>query len=171
MQERFAAIVVFGAPLETDGTPGPTLARRLVAALTAAQCWPAVPVIVSGGAVRTATPEAWVMKSELAARGVAAERLVVEDRARNTLDTVRLISPLLDTLGAHGPIVIVSSGFHAPRCWFLLRASGVRIASIVTPVDERRAMGFGRWAVACAREMAALPWCLLRLLGKRRTRE
>lgn len=171
MQERIAAIVVFGAPLTADGAPGPTLARRLVAAHAAARRWPEAPVIVSGGAVRTAKPEAWAMRAALAARGVAAERLVIEDRARTTLDTVRLISPILGTLGARGPVVIVTSGFHAPRCRALLRASGARVAAVVAPDGERRAMGLGPWSVACLHEMAALPWSLLRLLAKRRTRE
>lgn len=171
MAERPGAIVVFGAPLAPDGSPGPTLARRLEAAATAAARWPALPIIVSGGPVRGPRPEAHAMRAALVAAGISPARLMVEDAARHTLDTAWRVAPLLHAGGIAGPVVVVTSGYHALRCRASLRAAGVRVAATVVPPAERRSMGSLPWIAAALREIVAMPWCLLRVLAKRRTRE
>lgn len=173
--EAVAAIVVFGAPVGEGGRPGPALVRRLDAARAAASRWPHAPIVVTGGPVRSSVPEARVMRDWLIAKGVAATRLVVEDQARNTLHSARLVTMLLPAiapgLAAPFALVVVTSGYHALRCRLLLRATGARVAHVVTPPAERARMGNAAWLGAVLRESAALPWSLLRVLRKPRTRE
>lgn len=171
-----AAIVVFGAPVDLDGRPGPTLARRLDAAEVAARRWPYAPIVVTGGAVRTSVPEALAMRDRLIARGVPAGRLVVEDQARNTLHSARLVAAVLPSIAGRRTsapfvIVVVTSGYHALRCRLLLQAMGVRVVHAVVPAAERETMGHAAWLGAVLRESAALPWSLLRVWWKPRTRE
>lgn len=169
--DAIAAIIVFGAPLSDDGTPGRALARRLVAAAAAARRWPDPPVIVTGGPVATARPEAWAMRDALLGHGVDADRIVVEDEARDTLHSARRVAALLRPRGGQSAVIVVTSGYHALRCRLLLRLLGVGVAGVVAPDAERMAMGRGAWLLAVLREAAALPWSLLRIAAKARTRE
>ena len=160
-------LVVFGAAVSADGTPSAALARRLDAAARAAAVFSASRVRVTGGAVRGRVPEAPVMAASLLAAGVARERLVVEDTARTTWESARRIARLLADRGDTMSVVLVTSGYHAPRCRLFLRLNGVAVVTAVTPADERRRMGTQAWMVAMAREIAALPWNVLRALWSR----
>lgn len=162
-------IVVFGAAVADDGAPSATLIRRLEATLAAAVAHPLSPILVTGGAVRSRCPEAMVMAAWLEAAGIARTRFVLEDRALTTWDSAARIAALVaSTHGDGAPrVVLVTSGYHAPRCRLFLRLHRVAIAAVVAPPDERRRMGNAAWMIAIARELAALPWNVLRVLAKR----
>jgi uncharacterized SAM-binding protein YcdF (DUF218 family) len=160
-------IVVFGAAVAADGTPSATLARRLEAAAQAAAAFPDSRVLVSGGAVHSALPEATAMAALLVAAGLARERLVVEDRSRTTWESATRIARVIAGLGAPWAVVLVTSGYHAPRCRLFLRLNGIAVVTAITPPHERRRMGAQAWIVAVARELAAIPWNVLRVLWSR----
>jgi uncharacterized SAM-binding protein YcdF (DUF218 family) len=166
-RQGMPTIVVFGAAVAADGTPSAALARRLEAALRAAAAFPASPVLVTGGAVHSHVAEAPVMAASLRDAGVARERLIVEDQARTTWESTGRIARLIADRGDARAVVLVTSGYHAPRCRLFLRLAGIAVVTAITPPDERRRMGAQAWMVAVAREFAAMPWNVLRVLWSR----
>src|SRR5687767_14540327 len=89
------AIVVFGTKVNPDGTPSPRLERRLIQALAEFRKDPSALVVVSGAAVATPCNEAVAMKAWLVDRGVPADRVVLEDRARLTIENAEFVAPLV----------------------------------------------------------------------------
>lgn len=166
-RQGMPTIVVFGAAVAADGTPSAALARRLEAATRAAAEFPASRVLVTGGAVHSPVPEAPVMAAALVDAGLARERLVVEDQARTTWESATRIAGLLADRGDAKAVVLVTSGYHTPRCRLFLRLNEIVVVTAVTPPDERRRMGTQAWMVAVAREIAAVPWNVLRVLWSR----
>ncbi len=148
-----AWIVVFGFPVQPDGQPTPTLARRIAAAVVAARRHPAARLLVSGGPSGGGPVEAEAMRAALLRRGVAAERIVVDAAARDTLDTARAAVRLIP----RGALVLaVSSRYHLPRCVVLLRLAGLRARGLGATTSRRETLA-GRlyWPL---REPAAFAW-------------
>ena len=117
-------------------------ADRVIAAATLARRFPGVPMLVTGGHGTTrngvAIPgEAGISARILTALGVARDRLIIEDRARNTAENARLslarVTPEPDR-----PWVLVTSAFHMPRAMAEFTAAGWP-APVPWPVDFRTA--------------------------------
>lgn len=146
-------IVVFGFPAQPDGRPTPELARRIAAAAIAARCWPAARLLVSGGPGRSTPAEAAVMGRRMRAHGIAAERIVEDPAARDTMDTVRAAARLIP----RGTTVIaVSSAYHVPRCVALLRIAGLRARGLGATAGRR--IGRAGWVYWTLRELPAVAW-------------
>lgn len=159
-------IVVFGFPLQPDGRPTPTLARRIAAAVVAGRRHPKARLLVSGGPSRHGLAEAEAMRAALLRRGIPPRRIVADAVARDTLDTVRTAARLIP----RGALVLaVSSRYHLPRCVVLLRLAGLAARGLGATPSRRQALA-GRlyWPL---REPAAFAWdaalaAWLRLVGK-----
>lgn len=162
-------IAVFGAAVAADGAPSAALTRRLEAAVRAAAAFPTSAVLVTGGAVHSAVAEAPVMAAALLGAGLARERLVVEAQAHTTWESATRIARLIADRGEAKAVVLVTSGYHAPRCRLFLRLNGIAVVTAITPPDERRRMGTRAWTVAVMREFAAVPWNVLRGFWGRRS--
>jgi uncharacterized SAM-binding protein YcdF (DUF218 family) len=96
--ERKTVVVVLGAPLRADGTPGPDLTQRLEEALVGAS--KAQLIVVTGGAPMSygssgVRPEAQAGADFLVARGKPWEEILVEDAAQQTFDNALLTRALL----------------------------------------------------------------------------
>lgn len=109
------AIVVLGAALNADRTPPQILIDRLDAAAELAKDRATQPVIVTAGP-SAGTTEAAVMRTELINRGVAAERILIEDTARSTVDSA-LALPALVNEHKITSLTIVTSNLHTRRAW------------------------------------------------------
>lgn len=140
--EAPAAIVVLGAGAP-NGVPSPTLAARLDLALDQAVRYPAVPVVVSGGLGFGGHPsEARVMGDYLRAHGLAADRIVQEERSTSTDENLRFTRPLLASRGvaADAPVRLVTSDFHTVRARWIARHAGyakVQAVGAPTPLYVR----------------------------------
>ena len=163
-------IVVFGFPARPDGTPTPELARRIAAAALAARRCPDARLLVSGGPGRGTPAEAAVMAARLRRHGIAQGRIVEDEAARDTMDTVRAAAQLIPRSSA---VLAVSSAYHVPRCVALLRIAGFAARGLGATAGPRipRASRL-YWSL---REVPALPWdaalaCWLRLAGRLRAR-
>jgi uncharacterized SAM-binding protein YcdF (DUF218 family) len=134
-------VVVLGAGLRPDGAVPPLLASRLdrAAAVWAAlrdRRGPTGPdgpagrcplLIVSGGkGGDERLPEADAMATYLVGRGFPADKIVREDRSRNTEENLRFSQAIMDDLLPGGRCVIVTSDFHAFRAALIARRLGVR---------------------------------------------
>ena len=94
-------------------------------------------VIVSGGPPsesRRKMIEARVLGDQLFAWGIAAERIVVEDRSRNTHENAVESAAIVRARGWQS-VLLVTSAFHMPRAYGCFRAEGLAVDTL--PVDFR----------------------------------
>lgn len=110
-------MVIFGCKVETWG-PSIMLQDRLDAALAYLEDHPDMTVVVTGGKGDDEhVSEARAMYDYLTERGVDGEKILMEDRSRNTWQNVNYTFELLEKEGREltGDVVLVSSGFHLAR--------------------------------------------------------
>jgi uncharacterized SAM-binding protein YcdF (DUF218 family) len=152
-------IIVLGAGLRADNTPGPALTRR---SLHAAHLWQQglAPVIIcTGGKPGNRTrPESDACAELLLADGVPAEGIVQEDESRSTEENAMYAQTLMDARGWRTAI-LVSDGYHLFRAQHLFSNQGIPVYT--SPVTEDAPSGL-EYAVFVGREIAALHWQLLK---------
>lgn len=131
-----AAIVVLGSGTP-NGTASPVLAARLDTALAQAARFPRALVVVSGGIdFDEELSEGQVMGDYLRGRGLAATRIVQEEKSRSTEENLLLSRPLLHARGIHedAPVQLVTSDFHTVRAgWIAARAGYTNITAVGAP--------------------------------------
>lgn len=146
---RAHAVIVFGCPARRNGHVGPALRRRLERGLEVAQADTEAVVIVSGGDM-AGPAEAPIMRAWLVANGLPPERIVVEDRARSTIENALFVAPMLRKLSVDR-VTLVTSRFHAQRATVLLRLALRRSDLARVHVDTLPAAvgpSDGKWATA-----------------------
>jgi uncharacterized SAM-binding protein YcdF (DUF218 family) len=163
---RFDYLIVFGAAVRADGSPSGTLRRRVRAAADTSADKRPLRFLVTGGPVRHPPAEALVMRRLLREMGVPEDRILIEDRARNTRQSARLCAAILHRQGDVGEVMLCSSRYHLPRCRMLLRLNGIRCRGGAAS-DDAAALGTGRYAYSWLRELAAMPLDALLVLLRR----
>lgn len=147
-------IIVLGAGLRADNTPGPALTRR---SAHAAELWSAgyAPVIIcSGGKPGTRTrSEADACAELLRADGVPEAAILLEDTSRSTEENALETRAIMDSHGWHSAIV-VSDGFHLFRARHLFQNVGLEIVTSPASTDPTPIEYF----VFIMREVAAYHW-------------
>src|SRR5215471_3477552 len=119
----------------------------------------AAPLLVLSGGNPGPIAEAEFMRRAALARGVPESALLVEPASRNTLENARETARLLRLKGLRR-VVLVSDLLHLPRARLLFRFTGLEVVGLAaaSPLSPK-------WQVRAAiREIAALPWSLLRAL-------
>ncbi|WP_181418388.1 YdcF family protein [Phyllobacterium leguminum] len=118
------------------GANQPALDQRLAHALPIIQRFNNASVILSGGG-RTIVLEAQTMRDYLVQHGVAEDRLIMEPDSLDTVGNAVFSGLAMMKNRMHdGNVLIVTSGFHAPRTLFLFRSilgPRFRIAVSATP--------------------------------------
>lgn len=112
-------ICLFGYFLNENGTFPAKLLRRLQKTYDIYQKNPNATILISGGAVQNAYIEAFEMKKYLIKTGIPDDKVVVLDRAR---DTVGNILEFLNYIQSdiYPKICAVTSRDHLPRAWMSL---------------------------------------------------
>ncbi len=130
-EERPAgAIVVMGAA-QYDGRPSPVFAARLDHAVALYFAGVAPRLVMTGGrAEGDRTTEAAAGRAFAIALGVPADDILVEDRSRTTLESVRAVAALLEASAAESA-VFVSDRPHMLR--ILRMAADEGIAAFGSP--------------------------------------
>ncbi len=104
--------IVLGLALE-NGKPTGDLLARLDTARAYLLKYPEARLILTGGnADGTGRTEAAVMRDILAERGVADDRMILEDRAESTKENFRNTAQIIDP---GKPVVLISSNYHMDR--------------------------------------------------------
>ena len=104
--------IVLGLALE-NGKPADDLLSRLDTAQGYLAQYPDAQLILTGGnADGSGRTEAAVMRDILAEKGVANERMILEDRAETTKENFRNTAQLIDPAR---PVVLISSNYHMDR--------------------------------------------------------
>lgn len=117
-------IIVLGAQVREDG-PSYVLQKRLDAAYDYLENNPNTIVIVSGGqGSNEPTTEAQGMYDYLVGRGIAPERILMEDASRNTSENIRYSMQLFDA--ENSSVGIVTNNFHVFRGVHLAGAEGCK---------------------------------------------
>ena len=162
--------VIFGAAVRPDGSPSPTLARRTLGAWALSQRVAARRFLVTGGRGRFGPPEADVMRALLLERGVPDAEIEREDRSLDTLESALRCARILKSRRPLGRVVVVTSRYHAFRCWLLLRLLGIR-SRIGEISDDWGTAPLRSRVYHRLRESVATPWdATLILLFHRRER-
>ncbi|WP_428000812.1 YdcF family protein [Acidovorax sp.] len=136
------AIIVLGSGTP-NGQPSPALRARLDKARELAAAHPAAWVVVSGGVDFGETAsEGRIMGDYLRAQGMAAERILQEERSTSTELNLRYSLPLLQAkgLGLTSPMAVVTSDFHTVRAQRIARKIGYTqsvVAAAPTPLYLR----------------------------------
>jgi len=134
------AIVLLGGGTRGDTHMGtlPDLnqhADRLVHAVALYKAGKAPVIVLTGGAIEDARPEAQQMQDLLMVMGVPAKHLLLENESRNTHDNAANTALLLKSRGMHR-ILLVTSAFHMRRSQALFAAQGLEV--VPAPTDYQQ---------------------------------
>lgn len=121
-EEGLTAVIVLGAQMKTEG-PSRVLKMRLDEAYDYLAENPQTIAVVSGGkGGDEPVSEAQGMFDYLTGRGIAPERILMEDRSRNTKENISFSSELVDT--GNDRIGIITSNFHIFRATQIAKKYG-----------------------------------------------
>lgn len=157
------AVVVLGARVEPDGSPSPTVRRRVERAVALVKTVPAAVLVTTGGAPEGQPTEGEVMAALARRLGVPDDRMLIESQARNTRENARNTVDLLSGMGV-SRIVVVSDAWHLPRAVMLFRRAArgaFRVRGCAAPARTGRV----GWWVAALREVPAFAADLFRGRG------
>ena len=107
-------IVVLGAGLETNGAVKAKLTGRLEQCLKLARLYRRAPIILTGGNPKGGITEAYAMSVWCRQRWISKKRLILEDRARDTVENALFCAAILQRLGVTH-VILVSSASHVRR--------------------------------------------------------
>ena len=157
---RADVIIVMGAA-EYRGRPSPVLRSRLDHALELYRNGLAPLILTTGGAGGDPNfTEAEVGRSYLIDRGIAPERVVVENQGETTAQSLATAFEIMQRMELRSCIV-VSDGYHIFRAKKFLQAEGLTVFGsprVSYPQPEwkewweyfRQAVGFALWQVGLA---------------------
>ncbi len=133
-EENLDYLIVLGAQMRESG-PSRALQMRLDEAYDYLQENKNTLVIVSGGqGSNEPVSEAQGMYDYLTGRGIAPERIRMEDRSTNTYENLIFSGELIEDGASVG---IVTNNFHIYRSLHLARAQGyTRVCGIAAPSDR-----------------------------------
>ena len=113
--------IVLGLALE-NGSPTDDLLARLDTAQAYLEEYPESQLILTGGnADASGRTEAAVMRDILSGRGVADERMILEDQAQSTKENFRNTAQIIDP---GKPVVLISSNYHMDRAVQIAKSAG-----------------------------------------------
>lgn len=152
-----SVIVVFGAAVWEGGRASNAMRRRIRGALASAPEHGEVLYMLTGGVGKHPPSEARVMADLLEEAGVPESRVLLDEGAGDTLESVRNCVALLRQLPAYGDVIVCSDTYHIPRCRLLFRMYGIptRPGKVVSGWRENTAR---RWFYYYLREIVAIPW-------------
>ncbi|MBP3266831.1 MAG: YdcF family protein, partial [Ruminococcus sp.] len=118
-------IVVLGCKVK-NGRPSLMLARRLDAAYKYLSEHETVCAVVSGGqGSDEAISEAECMKIYLTEKGIAPERIFMEDKSTTTKENLAFSKKLIAENGLPQKVTLVTDGFHQLRAEMLAEKEGI----------------------------------------------
>ena len=107
-------IVTLGYALNSDGPMHETLIKRLDQTYLAAIANPNAKIIVSGGVQKSGVTESYLMKKWLIEKGIDANRIIPEDKSKDTVDNALNSVEILKVNNAKN-IILITSASHIRR--------------------------------------------------------
>ncbi len=150
-----ATVVLLGCQVVGE-TPSLILADRCDKAIEYLNTHPNAKCIATGGVGNRATiSEAQAAFNYMTARGIAPERILLEEQATNTSENLRFSAEIMEEQGLSKTVAIVSDDFHQWRGAYFAKKNGLTPYAI--GCTTRLSMAPGYWA----REVAAMYKALL----------
>ena len=150
-------IVVLGCRAR-NGYPGKMLRKRLDAAYDFMTDNDSVKVVVSGGKGKDeATTEAWAMKQYLISKGIAPERIFMEEKSVNTEQNLKYSMDIIRQEGLSQNVTIVTDGYHQLRAKMIAKKIGIEDTCAIS-ADTSKILLPTYWV----REWFAIPYYLIR---------
>jgi uncharacterized SAM-binding protein YcdF (DUF218 family) len=165
LRAEYDVAIVLGAKVLPDGSPSPALTRRVAHAIALARAGTVGNLLMSGGPVAHAIPEARVMRALALDAGIAPDRVHVEERSVNTLTNARFSAPILAAQGWRR-VLVVTDSYHMPRALYIFRRHGIAATGSGARPDHPT----GEWALAHIREVFAMMKTVYRIEVKREGR-
>ena len=136
--------ILDGVPdLTGRGAPSGDMLARLVT-LVRVQRQTGLPIIVSGGVVHSGvSAEAPIVRRYLVDLGVPPERIILEERSRDTEENARYCAEILRQRGFTAPLLLTSA-YHLRRATAAFGRAGVRVTPI--PANFKREERATVWA-------------------------
>ena len=158
--ESMGVAVVLGAQVLSGGRPSRTLEARVRHAAQLYKEGKVGLVVPTGGLGEHPPSEAEVMARILVGVGVPESDVLLEDRARNTWDSARLVAGMAGKLGVRS-VVVVTDPLHCVRAVAAFRQAG--LMAWAEPVYSSP-MWRGKWLRRgqLLREIGALTWYRIR---------
>lgn len=125
-------LIVLGAGVRGD-VPTAPLIKRLDRAVEYLDKNKKACVIVTGGqGAQESVTEAYAMEKYLLEKGIAAERIIKEEKASSTFENFKYSKEILDERFPNASVVSVTNDFHIYRAVRIAKLAGVETASIHT---------------------------------------
>ena len=132
-----AVCVVLGCQVNGEYNPSPVLANRLEAAENYLRANPEAVCIVTGcQGEDEAWPEAVVMRNCLVRAGIAEERILLEENARNTEENLRYAAQMMRARNLGEQAVIVTDWWHQLRASLLAEREGLKSWAVSSPAPR-----------------------------------
>lgn len=133
--EDIEYLIVLGAHVR-DGRPSNVLVKRLDAAYDYAIEHENVTIIVSGGqGSNETTTEAYAMAAYLEEKGISSQRIILEEKSRNTDENLSFSKEYVKD---GGRVAVVSNNFHIFRAVNLARHRGYQEPQGLAAKDDIR---------------------------------
>jgi uncharacterized SAM-binding protein YcdF (DUF218 family) len=151
LPEKIDGIIVLGGGMEgainlaRGGYELNNGGDRFVEAAVLARRFPDARILLSGGVgtvLLEGEPDADMAARFLAALGIPRERMILENRSRNTAENAEFSKELVDPQTAEAWL-LVTSGFHMPRSVGLFRKAGFRVIPWATDYRTSGTEGIG----------------------------
>ena len=127
-----ATVIVLGAGLRGE-RPSRILRERLDATVEYLEAHPHAVCIVSGGqGGDEVCTEASVMRTYLLDKGIAEERIYVEDKSTSTFENIEFSKAVIENEGLSSQIAVVTQEFHQYRAQQFAKAAGFAEIGAVT---------------------------------------
>lgn len=125
------AIAVFGQSPNPNGSVSSQLLLRLQKAKEMAEKYPKAKLVLTGGPVKYAYPEADVMAKWLLDNGISKDRLILDDIARDTPGNAIGLVKAFKEINAH-KILVIGTVLHLPRATTVLTVHGETVGYPMT---------------------------------------
>jgi len=153
-------IIVLGSRVESNGQPGPSLARRAAHAAVLYRRGLAPAILCSGGVSNGApVSEAAAACEHAVALGVPPEATFLEERATSTEENARYSVAEMQRHGWHTAI-LSTDGYQLYRATFLFERAGATIYPSPAQATDGPISALERWPRE-VREVLALAWYLI----------
>ncbi len=149
--------IIFGAAVRKTGEPSGAMIRRVNAVFSIGKDKPGSVYIPTGGIGKTKFSEAATMKKLLMNLGVAEDKIILEEKAKDTLESVINCAAILKQFNNNNQVYVSSDIYHIPRCRLLFYLLAIKTKPACTE-SGLRANGIIKWSYFYFREIFALPY-------------
>lgn len=154
------AVIILGAMVRPDGSPSPAMMRRVGLGVERLQAGNVRQLILSGGPVGYAIPEARIMERLALEMGAKPEQLILEEQSMSTIENIRFSGALAAQRGLK-KLALVTDAYHLPRALYICYRLGVRATGWGVPPNHNC---FDReWWRPRLREVTAMPRTIWRV--------